>query len=200
MRTNGMIYTIPRYPVHLIDVVQVAGGSSVTIRPTLPQDAELQRKFFGALSAEGRYFRFMTPVNGLPEAVARRFVSIDYRSHLALLAEVFEEGRETMIGEARYVVDPRDPAICEIAIAVADDWQAHGIASALLDRLERQAAASGIRRMVADTLLANRAVIGLAARAGYTVRPSGEDATLARLEKNLIPSHSGRPALRKPSA
>ena len=31
-------YTIPRYPVHLIDVVQVADGSRVTIRPTLPQD------------------------------------------------------------------------------------------------------------------------------------------------------------------
>ena len=39
-------YTIPRYPVHLIDVVQVADGSRVTIRPTLPQDAELQREFF----------------------------------------------------------------------------------------------------------------------------------------------------------
>jgi hypothetical protein len=27
--------------VHLIDVVRVADGSRVTIRPTLPQDAEL---------------------------------------------------------------------------------------------------------------------------------------------------------------
>ena len=41
-----MTYTIPRYPVHLIDVVQAADGSRVTIRPTLPQDVELQRDFF----------------------------------------------------------------------------------------------------------------------------------------------------------
>ena len=66
----------------------------------------------------------MTRLNELPEALAERFASIDYRSHLALLAEVFEDGRETMIGEARYVVDARDPATCEFAIAVADDWQA----------------------------------------------------------------------------
>ena len=113
----------------------------------------------------------MTRLNELPETLAERFAVIDYRSHLALLAEVFEGGRETMIGEARYVVDARDPETCEFAIAVADDWQASGIARALLDRLERQAAASGIRRMVADTLLANTAMIGLATRSGT---PSGE--------------------------
>jgi acetyltransferase len=182
-----MTYTIPRYPVHLIDVVRGDDGSCITIRPTLPQDIELQREFFRTLSAEGRYFRFMTPVNELPEVAAQRFVSIDYRSHLALLAEVFEEGRETMIGEARYVVDERDPTTCELAIAVADDWQARGIACALLDRLERQAAASGIRRIVADTLLVNTAVMRLAARTGYAVRANREDARLARLEKILLP-------------
>jgi acetyltransferase len=188
-----MTYTIPRYPVHLIDVVGLADGRCVTIRPTLPQDAELQREFFRALSAKGRYFRFMTPVNEVPEAVAQRFISIDYRSHLALLAEVFEDGRETMIGEARYVVDLRDPTTCEFAIAVADDWQARGLARALLDRLERQAGASGIRRMLANTLLANKAMIGLAARTGYAVRANREDATLARLEKNLTPSAAPPP-------
>ncbi len=182
-----MTYSIARYPVHLIDVVQAADGGRVTIRPTLPQDVELQRDFFRSLSAQGRYCRFMTRLEELPESLAERFASIDYRSHLALLAEVFENGRETMIGEARYVVDARDPETCELAIAVADNWQASGIARALLDRLERQAALSGIRSMVADTLLTNRAMIGLARRLGYAVRPSREDPELARLEKHLDP-------------
>ena len=183
-----MTYTIPRYPVHLIDMVQVADGTRVTIRPTLPQDVELQREFFRSLSAEGRYGRFMTRLNELPETLAERFTSIDYRSHLALLAEVFESGRETMIGEARYVVDARATETCEFAIAVADDWQASGIARALLDRLERQATLSGIRSMVADTLLTNAAMIGLARRLGYAVRLRREDPELARLEKHLNPS------------
>jgi acetyltransferase len=157
----------------------------VTIRPMLPQDAELQREFFRSLSAKSRYYRFMTWLNELPEALLERFTSIDYRSHLALLAEVFEGGRETMIGEARYVVDERDPDTCEFAISVADGWQARGIALALLDRLERQAAASDIRSMVADTLSTNRAMIQLAARTGYVVEVSREDASLTRLEKLL---------------
>jgi acetyltransferase len=180
-----MTYAIHRYPTHLIDVVRLANGSRVTIRPTLPQDAELQKEFFRCLSAQSRYYRFMTRLNELPEALLDRFASIDYRTHLALLAEVFEDGRETMIGEARYAVDERDTETCELAISVADAWRARGIALALLDRLERQAAASDIRRMVADTLSTNRAMIQLATRTGYVAEVSREDASLTRLEKCL---------------
>jgi GNAT superfamily N-acetyltransferase len=180
-----MTYAISRYPVHLIDIVRVANGRRVTIRPTLPQDLELQQEFFGLLSAKGRYRRFMSPVNGLPEAVAQRFINVDYRSHLALLAEIFEDGREIMIGETRYVIERGDPASREFAIAVADNWQAKGIGRALLARLEREAAVLGIRRMFADTLYDNKAMLGLAARSGYAIRMNPGDARLVMLEKNL---------------
>jgi len=182
-----MTYTIARYPVHLIDVARIANGRRVTIRPTLPQDLELQREFFHSLSAEGRYRRFMSPLNELPETMAQRFISVDYRSHLALLAEVFDNGREIMIGEARYVIEERNPSNCEFAIAVADDWQTNGIGRALLARLERQAAASGIRRMIADTLYDNKAMRGLAASCGYAVGANCADARLVTLEKQLSP-------------
>ena len=180
-----MTYTIARYPVHLIDVVRLIDGSRITIRPTLPQDLELQREFFRSLSTEGRYRRFMVPLNELPEVVAQRFISIDYRSHVALLAEVFDDGREIMIGEARYVLDEHDPATSEFALAVADDWQGRGIGRVLLARLEREAAASGIRRMLADTHYDNKAMRALAASSGYTVKANREDARLVRLEKQL---------------
>ena len=189
-----MTYFIARYPVHLIDVIRLANGSRITIRPTLPQDDDLQQRFFTSLSAEGRYCRFMTRYNEVPGALIEHFTCVDYCSHLALLAEVFEDGRETMVGEARYVVDDHAPGTCEFAIAVADDWQARGIAKALLDRLEHHAATSGIRCMVADTLLSNEAMMGLARRTGYTVKSSRDDPTLARLEKNLAPASTMRPA------
>jgi acetyltransferase len=180
-----MTYTIPRYPVHLIDVVRLVDGSRITIRPMLPQDLELQREFFRSLSTESRYRRFMGPLNELAEVVAQSFVNIDYRSHLALLAEVFEDGREIMIGEARYVLDEHDPATCEFALAVADDWQACGIGRALLARLEREAAASGIRRMVADTLYDNKKMRNLAISSGYAATANPKDARLVKLEKQV---------------
>ena len=180
-----MTYTIARYPVHLIDIVSVAAGSRVVIRPMLPQDLELQRDFFRGLSFKSRYRRFQAALNELPEAVMQSFVCVDYRSHLALLAEVFVDQSEVMVGEARYVVDAHDPATCEFAIAVADDWQACGIGRALLPRLEREAAASGVRRMLADTLYDNKAMLRLAVRSGYALKTNRDDARLVRLEKKL---------------
>jgi acetyltransferase len=183
-----VIYTIPRYPVHLIDVVCLADGSRATIRPTLPQDLELQRAFFRALSPEARYRRFMTRLDELPDELARRFASVDYRRHLALLAEVFEGGRQIMIGEARFIADARQADTCEFAIAVADDRQRLGIGRALIELLEREALAAGMCRMVGDTLAVNRAMIAFAARTGFSVGLNREDATMARLEKRLAAS------------
>src|SRR6202040_1956398 len=96
-----------------------------------------------------------------------------------------EGNSETMVGEARYVIDEHDPAACEFAIAVADDWQGCGIGRALLAKLEREAAASGIRRMLADTLYDNKAMRRLAARNGYAVKTNHDDARLVKLEKQL---------------
>ena len=179
-----MTYTIPRYPVHLIDFVS-AKGRRVTIRPILPQDFRLQREFFRSLSAGVRYSRFMAAFNELPDAVPERLGKIDYRGHVALLAELFDGSNETMVGEARYVIDEHDSTACEFAIAVADNWQGCGIGRALLAQLEREAAAWGIRRMRADTLYNNKAMRGLAAKSGYAVKANPEDARLVKLEKEL---------------
>jgi acetyltransferase len=154
----------------------------------LPQDFELQREFFHSLSPMARYTRFMAAFNELPDAVAERLNKIDYSSHLALLAEIFEGRHQTMIGEARYVIEEHDPTSCEFAIAVADDWQRCGIGNALLARLEREAAASGIRRMLADTLYDNKPMRALAARNGYALTMNHEDVRLVRLEKKLRPA------------
>lgn len=180
-----MIYTISRYPVHLIDVVRTFDGRRITIRPSLPQDAELQQTFFRSLSPVSRYCRFLTRVDELPSALSEAFTNVDHRRHLALIAEVFEGDREIMVGEARYVIDARDPDVAEFALAVADDWQARGIARALLERLVHEAATNGVRCLVADTLVSNASMIALARRAGFAVRASTDDAGRARLEKQL---------------
>lgn len=180
-----MTYTIPRYPVHLIDVVQMANGCRVVVRPALPQDAELQRAFVRTLSIETRYFRFMTALSELSETMAERFSSIDYRNHVALIAEFATPTGETMIGEARYVVDEHDPTLCEFAVAVADDWQRMGLARTLLGRLAEHAASAGIRRMAGDTVATNTAMVELARRSGFKVARKREDGRLTHLFKDL---------------
>ncbi len=180
-----MTYYLHRYRTCLIDVVHLAGGTRVIVRPTLPQDGDLQRAFVRNLSDEARYFRFMTRLSDLPEATAERFTTIDYVGHVALIAEVFTDVGAMMIGEARYVVDAGDAAACEFAVAVADGWQGMGLARILLTRLADHAASSGIRHMSGDTIATNKAMIALAKRTGFAVARKPEDGCLVHLVKDL---------------
>jgi acetyltransferase len=90
-----------------------------------------------------------------------------------------------MIGKARYIVEASDPETCKFAVAVADAWRGAHLERTLQERLASQAAAAGLRRMVADTVAANAAMVRLATRAGFTVRRKRADGRLLRLEKVL---------------
>jgi RimJ/RimL family protein N-acetyltransferase len=179
-----MIYQIHRYPAELIDVVHLAEGQRVVIRPVLPQDEDLTRAFFRGLSAPSRYNRFMTNMRDVPAELSRRFTQIDYANHLALVAEVFIGGRETVIAEARYVRGD-DPTVAEFAVSVAEPWQGRKLASLLLGKLMCRAAAGGVRRMMAETLASNGKMLALARKAGFTIVPSSEVRGLMLMEKAL---------------
>src|SRR5262245_59874606 len=99
---SRMLYQIHRSPADLIDLARLRDGQRVLVRPALPQDEDITSAFFGNLPPRARYDRFMAPMANLPPALIKRFTHIDYASHLALVAEIFADGRETVIGEARY--------------------------------------------------------------------------------------------------
>jgi acetyltransferase len=182
-----MLYQVHRYPADLIDVVWLRGGRRVLIRPVLPQDEALTSAFFGSLPARARYERFLAPVRDLPPALVKRFTNIDYASHLALLAETFDGGRETVVAEARYARDGTDPSVAEFAVSVAEDWQGRGLASRLMSKLICRAAGAGIARVVGETLAGNERMLHLARKAGFTARPSAEVPGVVFLEKQLEP-------------
>ena len=186
-----MIYQIHRYPADLIDVVRLADGQRVVIRPVLPQDEELTVAFFRSLSAPARYDRFMGPMRELPPELLQRFTHVDYADHVALVAEVFAGGRETVIAEARYARLPEQAA--EFAVSVAEPWQGKGLASRMLAKLACRAAADGVERIVGETLGTNGRMLSLARKAGFTIRQSPDVRGLMLLEKVLNAPAPGTP-------
>lgn len=181
-------WTIHRYPAHLIDRWTAADGRVVLVRPVLPQDDELAQVFVRRLSAESRYQRFLVGLTELPPALLTYLTQIDYTSHLALIAEIFKDGEEIQVGEARYVVDPsKDDAgrVAEFAIAVADDWQRMGVGGRLLRGVEHAARAAGVTRLEGDVLRDNRRALDFMLFRGYTVGPNPEEARLVRVSKAL---------------
>jgi acetyltransferase len=182
-----MLYQIHHYPADLIDVVWLRNGQRVLIRPVLPQDEGLTSAFFSGLPARARYQRFMAAIPELPPALVKRFTNVDYVSHVALVAEVFAGGQETVVAEARYACGADDSATAELAISVAADWQGRGLASLLLRKLICRAAGAGIARMVGETLAGNAAMLHLARKAGFTVTPSPDVRGVMLLERAIRP-------------
>jgi RimJ/RimL family protein N-acetyltransferase len=188
---GAMLYQIHRYPADLIDVVRLRPGGRVLIRPVLPQDEDLTSAFFGGLPARARYNRFLAPVRDVPPELVKRFTNIDYASHLALVAETFTGGHETVVAEARYARTAGDTSAAEFAVSVAEDWQGRGLASLLLAKLLCRAAAAGIARVVGETLASNEKMLHLARKAGFAATRSAQVRGVIFLEKTLEPGLPG---------
>ena len=179
-----MLYQIHHYPADLIDVLHLSDGQRVVIRPVLPQDEAVTGAFFHDLRAASRYDRFLGPMRTLPPSLLAHLTHVDYSDHLALVAEVFTDGRETVIAEARYARGP-DKTSAEFAVSVADAWQGKGLARLLLGKIARRAVAVGVTRFCGETLARNQRMLALARKAGFVARPSPDVAGLMLLEKVL---------------
>lgn len=190
-----MLYEIHRYPADLIDVLHVAHGERtvrVVVRPVLPQDDAPTAAFFAALSQQGRRNRFMSPLREVAPRLITAFTHIDYEGHVALVAETFEEGVETVIAEARYVRGD-DGRRAEFAVTVAEAWQGRGLAKKLLAKLACHAGASGVEVLEGETLAGNAAMLHLARQAGFTLTPDRDVPGIVRLERRLPQERAHRP-------
>lgn len=170
-------WRIHRYPSALIDRLSLADGRRVTLRPVLPQDADAESQLLQRLSPRSRWLRFHGTVNRLPDGVLQAMTAVDYRQHLALVAEwTGPDGEPQLVADARYVVTADTPGVAEFAVAVADDWQGQGLGRQLLQRLARHAAAQGLQVLEGRVLLDNRPMLGLLRSLGATLHRASDDA------------------------
>jgi len=172
------------YPVELVRIWTLRDGTRVVIRPIRPEDRQIESDFVHNLSDESRYFRFFNAVRDLDETALTRFTQVDYNREMALIALICQNGRETEIGVARYVVNP-DGRSCEFAIVVADAWQRRGIASKLMHGLMEASRRRGLETMEGWVLSGNTRMLALADGLGFTIDASAGDPSLRHVLKNL---------------
>lgn len=177
--------------------VALREGTSVLIRPIVPEDKQLLDMGFQRLSPESRYLRFQYTISRLNEDELRHLTEIDYHDHFAWAALAMNEPETSIIGVARYIRMAPSSDQAEAAVAVVDDYQGRGLGSILLALLAQTAREHGIRFFIAFVQPVNARVIRLARRAGAVF--SHEDGTL-RLEVPLEESDAGIGAVLRAAA
>jgi acetate---CoA ligase (ADP-forming) len=121
--------------------VALRDGSTVRLRPAGPDDFDAVRAFLEGLSEKSRWLRFFGAAN-LDDAAT---VAVQGRYSVSLIAVT--GGDSHVVGHGMYVRER--PGDAEVAFAVADDWQGHGIATILLAQLADAAASEGIHTFTA---------------------------------------------------
>jgi acetyltransferase len=177
----------PRYPFELVETPRLRSGRLVLVRPIHPPDETLVQSFVRGLSPRSRYFRFHNAIRELDPRTLHAATHIDYRRHLALIAEWFDGDAEVEIGAARYFVRKNDRT-AEFAIAVADAWQRQGLARHLLERLMKIAAQRGLERFEGEVLEENQGMVGLALDLGFEVREHASEPGVLVVERALAES------------
>src|SRR5688500_2705665 len=140
------------YPAHRVVDVPLRDGSTIRIRPALPEDLAVLTELFSRMSARSRRFRFHGVVSITPDNV-RPFVDLDYSDSFGLVAETSAGDGPRIVALASYVRTEEEKA--EMAIAIDDPFQGRGMGSILVEHLAEAAASCGIRVLIAEVLSEN---------------------------------------------
>ena len=136
---------------------QLRNGCRFEIRALRPADRADLIAAVDRASDQSLYCRFFGVKRGFTDQEIAFFLNVDFVSHVALVAVVDEGGRPAIVGGGRYVVV--QPEAAEVAFAVVDEYQGHGIGAALMHHLAAIARKAGIKQLVAEVLPDNHPML-----------------------------------------
>ena len=143
----------------------LADGSTIQIRQAGPADREAVQRLHEDMSPNNLYLRFFSMSKRAAEQEARRVCRPPGPDHAALLALL----EDRVAGVASY--EPTaEPAVAEVAFAVADDQHGKGIATLLLEHLVSLGQARHLQAFSAQTLPENLPMLRVFSDAGLPVR------------------------------
>jgi acetyltransferase len=146
----------------------VGAPAAYRLRPITPADGPGLTRFYSGLSADSRFARFHGVVPTITDATATIFCGPDHEHREGIVAEYVDAaGDRSIIGHV--CIEPTTEDVAEMAIAVADSWQGHGVGRAMLASAIIWARRRGILRLVASLQCGNTALLGLVRSAGCPV-------------------------------
>ena len=151
-------------------VEHLRDGRPIEIRALRPDDRAEMLAAVGRTSTQSLRRRFFVPKKVFSEQELAFFLNIDFENHVALVAQIDEDGSPTIVGGGRYIVV--QPGQAEIAFVVVDAYQGQGIGTILMRHLAVLACDAGLNELIAEVLPENTAMLKVFGKFGF--RPSSK--------------------------
>jgi acetyltransferase len=181
------------YPSNYHQQWTMRDGRQFTLRPLQPDDACMLQEFVRGLSAQARYFRFVSSMRELSLTMLARHTLIDYDREMALVALCKERradaggvlrDEERIIGLSGYCSNP-DLASGEFSLAVADAFGGQGVGGRLMLAIMEVARHKGLREIDGLVLAGNAGMLRLMKSLGFRIQAYAEDADFKLCSKAL---------------
>ncbi len=195
MRSEDIPADLRAYAAH----ETLRDGEKILVRAILHGDKARLLEHFHALSPESIHSRFFSMRRDLSAADLARLTELDFNIHVGLAVVMGEDQR--FIGVGRYVREA-DLKRAEVAFAVRDDYQGHGVGTILLEHLARIARAQGVEMFEANVLAENRQMLGVVEQSGFKAHRTSDSGVVHLVmpiaeTKESIAAHADRENPRK---
>ena len=140
---------------------------AVTIRALQPDDETGMLAAIDRTGAASLRRRFFAPKRAFSDAETAFFMNVDFVNHVAVVAEIDEDGKTAIIGGGRYIVV--GPGKAEIAFIVVDAYQRQGAGTILVHHIVQLARAAGLKQLAADVLPENVAILNIFGKFGFQI-------------------------------
>jgi acetyltransferase len=183
------------YPAQYISRWTMKDGREVVLRPIRPEDEPLMAQFHETLSETSVYFRFFH-AEKLDSRVAHdrliRKCFIDYDREMVLVADRTDPrtGQHELLGAVRLTRQQvRENA--ELGILISDRCQRAGLGTELVRRVIEVARSEKVRRIIADILAENVAMLALARRFHFEITATENPASIVAVLNLEKPAPAG---------
>jgi RimJ/RimL family protein N-acetyltransferase len=138
--------------------LKLKNGKVVEFRPLLPSDEFAYRNFFYSLQEKTIYMRFFYKMRTFSHAVVQKqWSSVDYHQNMSIIGLIQKGGHKEIMAIGSYARESDQRA--EVAFVVREDFQGLGVASYLLEVLEKIAKENNFKGFEATVLRENVAMI-----------------------------------------
>src|SRR5690606_24753082 len=142
-----------------------------------PEDEPMWLELLASCSKESIYHRFRYDFYYDSHDIASQYCFIDYDREIAIVAEVEEEGKKTLIGVGRLIADP-DVEVMEYAILITDAWQKKELGFTITSYCMDIAKIRGVKILAAETTKDNKPMISVFRKLNFKIR-FNEDTTVS---------------------